>query len=86
LFAATAKVFGFPRAIAHGLWHKARSLAELEQHLPAAGYELAVRFQQPLLLPGTATLLASAPAASGQLSLQGRDGAVHMTGHWQPLN
>jgi acyl dehydratase len=85
LFAATAKLFGFPRAIAHGLWHKARALSELSAHLPAAGYELAVRFQKPLLLPGAATLLASVPASSGQLSLQGRDGSVHMSGSWQAI-
>lgn len=86
LCAATAKLFGFPRAIAHGLWNKARTLAELQQHLPNAGYELSVRFQQPLLLPGAVTLQASAPGPNGQLSLQGQDGAVHMSGHWQPLN
>lgn len=85
LYAATAKLFGFPRAIAHGLWHKARTLSELSAHLPIAGYQLDVRFQKPLLLPGTATLLASAPAANGQLSLQGGDGGVHMSGSWQPL-
>ena len=86
LCAATAKLFGFPRAIAHGFWNKARTLAELQQHLPNAGYELSVRFQQPLLLPGAVTLQASAPGPNGQLSLQGQDGAVHMSGHWQPLN
>ena len=85
LAAATAKLFGFPRAIAHGFWNKARTLAELHQHLPEAGYELSVRFQQPVLLPGAVTLQASAPGPNGQLSLQGRDGAVHMSGHWQSL-
>jgi hypothetical protein len=85
LFAATAKLFGFPRAIAHGFWHKARTLSELSAHLPDAGYQLDVRFQKPLLLPGAATLLASAPATNGQLSLQGSDGTVHMSGCWQPI-
>ena len=85
LAATTAKLFGFPRAIAHGFWNKARTLAELHQHLPEAGYELSVRFQQPVLLPGAVTLQASAPGPNGQLSLQGRDGAVHMSGHWQSL-
>ena len=85
LFAATAKLFGFPRAIAHGFWHKARALSELSAHLPDAGYQLDVRFQKPLLLPGAATLLASAPAANGQLSLQGRDSTVHMSGSWQAI-
>ena len=86
LYAATARLFGFPRAIAHGLWHKARATEELSKHLPVSGYELAVRFQQPLLLPGAVSLLASAQATSGQLSLRGADGGVHMSGHWQPLS
>lgn len=85
LAAATAKLFGFPRAIAHGFWNKARTLAELQQHLPDAGYELSVRFQQPVLLPASVRLLASPAGPSGQLSLQGRDDVVHMSGHWQPL-
>ena len=46
----TAKAFGFPRAIAHGMWTKARSLAALETTLPAA-YEVEVEFRKPILLP-----------------------------------
>ncbi|MDH4560180.1 MaoC/PaaZ C-terminal domain-containing protein [Pseudomonas sp. BN411] len=85
LAAASAKLFGFPRAIAHGLWNKARSLAALEIHLPAAGYEVEVRFQKPVLLPAEVTLLASAPGPSGQLALRGKDDTPHMTGSWRPL-
>ncbi len=81
----SARLFGFPRAIAHGLWNKARSLAALEIHLPAAGYELEVRFRKPVLLPAELTLLASAPAASGQLALCGKDDTPHMAGSWRPL-
>ena len=51
----TAKLFGFPRAIAHGMWTKARCLAALEPSLPDA-YEVTVEFRKPLLLPGRATL------------------------------
>jgi hypothetical protein len=43
-------------SIAHGFWHKARTLSELSTHLPTAGYELAVRFQKPLLLPGAGSV------------------------------
>jgi acyl dehydratase len=46
----TAKAFGFPRAIAHGMWTKARCLAALEGRLPDA-YTAAVRFRKPILLP-----------------------------------
>ncbi|MCY1410637.1 MaoC like domain protein [compost metagenome] len=85
LSAASARLFGFPRAIAHGLWSKARCLAALESRLPAAGYEVEVRFQKPVLLPGEVTLLASAPAPEGQLALRGRNEVPHMAGSWRPL-
>jgi hypothetical protein len=86
MFAATAKLFGFPRAIAHGLWNKGRALAELGARLPAAGYEMSVRFQKPVLLPADVRLLSSEPAANGQFSLLGDDERVHMTGHWRTLD
>ncbi len=86
MFAATAKMFGFPRAIAHGLWNKGRAIAELGTRLPAAGYEVSVRFQKPVLLPADVRLLSSEPAANGQFSLLGDDERVHMTGHWRTLD
>jgi MaoC like domain len=52
LHAWSAKPFGFPRAIAHGMWTKARCLAALR--LPGA-FTAEVRFKQPILLPGTVT-------------------------------
>ncbi|MGH3431915.1 MAG: MaoC/PaaZ C-terminal domain-containing protein [Thermocrispum sp.] len=53
LYAATAKLLGFPKAIAHGMWTKAHSLAAFEGKLPAA-FELDVRFKLPVLLPAKA--------------------------------
>lgn len=50
----TAKLFGFPRAIAHGMWTKARALAALESTLPTA-YAVDVSFRKPILLPGRVT-------------------------------
>lgn len=85
LSAFSAKLFGFPRAIAHGLWNKARTLAALGERLPAAGYVVEVRFQKPLLLPGEATLLASDVAPSGQFKLQGQDGIPHLSGSWRVI-
>ena len=52
LHAWAAKPFGFPRAIAHGMWTKARCLAALR--LPDA-FTAEVRFKQPILLPGKVT-------------------------------
>jgi acyl dehydratase len=47
----TARLFGFPSAIAHGMWTKARCLAALENRLPSA-YTVEVAFKRPILLPG----------------------------------
>jgi len=52
MHALTAKAFGFPRAIAHGMWTKARCLAALR--LPDA-FEVDVRFKKPILLPSKVT-------------------------------
>jgi acyl dehydratase len=46
----TAKPLGFPAAIAHGMWTKARCLAALESRLPDA-FSVDVRFRKPILLP-----------------------------------
>lgn len=51
MHALSAKAFGFPRAIAHGMWTKARCLAALEQRLPDA-FSVEVEFRRPILLPG----------------------------------
>jgi MaoC like domain len=50
LYKLTAKMFGFPRAIAHGMWTKARCLAAFEGRLPAA-FTVDVAFKLPVLLP-----------------------------------
>lgn len=48
----SARLLGFPRAIAHGMWTKARCLASLR--LPDA-FAVEVRFKQPILLPSKVT-------------------------------
>jgi acyl dehydratase len=46
----SAKLFGMPRAIAHGMWLKARVLAALQPELPER-FTAEVRFKLPVLLP-----------------------------------
>lgn len=75
-----------PQAIAHGLWNKARTLAALSEHLPAANIEIAVDFRKPVRLPSEVCLLASAAGSSGDLRLTGAGDLEHMSGHWQPLD
>jgi acyl dehydratase len=50
MHALTARALGFPAAIAHGMWTKARCLAALEPRLPEA-FAVEVRFRKPILLP-----------------------------------
>jgi acyl dehydratase len=52
LYPLTAKAFGFPTNIAHGMWTKSRALAALQNRLPAA-YEVNAEFRKPVLLPST---------------------------------
>ncbi|EJM67924.1 MaoC family dehydratase [Pseudomonas sp. GM55] len=85
LSTASARLFGFPTAIAHGLWNKARTLAALAVHLPVANVEIAVQFKKPVRLPSEVKLLASAPGASGDFQLTGAGGLEHMVGHWRPV-
>jgi len=59
----TAKVFGFKRAIAHGMWVKARALAALSGRLPDA-VVADVGFRKPLLMPST-VILSTAEAGGG---------------------
>jgi acyl dehydratase len=50
----TAKPLGFNKAIAHGMWTKARCLAALESVMPAA-YTVDVQFRKPIPLPSKVT-------------------------------
>ncbi len=51
IHALTAKLFGFPKAIAHGMWTKAHSLAELDKLLPKGPFKVSVAFKLPIFLP-----------------------------------
>ena len=82
LYRLTAKAFGFPRQIAHGMWSKARCLAALDGRLPDA-VTVDVAFKKPILLPGR-VLCASAKTASGYDFALSRpkDGAPHLLGRF----
>lgn len=64
LYAFTAKLFGFPRAIAHGMWTKARCLAALESKLPDA-FTVDVQFKLPVLLPAKVAFQSDDMAGGG---------------------
>lgn len=63
-----ARLFGFPRTIAHGMWVKARCLAALEGRLPD-GLIADVEFKSPLLLPSTVGFSAKSDVTSWTMSV-----------------
>ena len=52
----SARAFGFPRAIAHGMWSLARSAAEFGPESFAGSCEFEVSFKLPILLPSAVVL------------------------------
>jgi acyl dehydratase len=80
LYGVTAKLFGFPSAIAHGMWLKARTLAALEGRLPDA-YTVDVAFKTPVLLPSTIAVGAERTEQGWSLDVRNaRNGKPHLTG------
>jgi acyl dehydratase len=82
----TAKPLGFPAAIAHGMWTKARCLAALESRLPGA-FGVEARFRKPILLPGRVEFASA--SNGGQIDFAVRDakrGTPHLDGWVKPLD
>ncbi|MFB7914767.1 MaoC family dehydratase [Streptomyces sp. NPDC056061] len=74
LYPLTARLFGFPRPIAHGMWSIARCLAEVPE--PDAVRRVRADFKAPVPLPSTVTY-AAGPTG---FQLRGATGRVHLTG------
>ncbi len=97
LSALSARAFGFPRAIAHGMYTAARALADVGPRRGPA-FSWTVQFAKPVLLPGTVTLRVVPRAGAGAsrvdsaLATGGYDytgwdarrGVVHFTGNITP--
>jgi acyl dehydratase len=69
----TAKLFGFPRAIAHGMWTAAAVAAALEHRIPESPV-YTVRFRKPILLPSTVRLFAAVEQGVVRAEVRGREG------------
>ncbi|WP_320067303.1 MaoC family dehydratase [Micromonospora sp. RTGN7] len=75
-----ARLFGFPRPIAHGMWSKARCLAALENRLPEA-YTVEVAFKLPVPLPSTVAFSVGADGPGWEFALNdARAGRPHLAG------
>ncbi|WP_327110796.1 MaoC/PaaZ C-terminal domain-containing protein [Nocardia sp. NBC_01730] len=74
-----AKAFGFPKAIAHGMWSAATVLGAVEGRIPeTTTYE--VKFGKPILLPSTVNLYADQVDGGWDLALlHPKKGYPHLT-------
>lgn len=80
LHALSAKAFGFPRAIAHGMWSAARCLAALEGRLPDA-MDYTVAFRKPILLPSSVIFSTAKTATGWELGLRNaKKDTPHLSG------
>lgn len=84
LHGLSARALGFPSAIAHGMWTKARSLAALEGRIPDR-YEVDVGFMRPLLLPARAGFASAASDEGMRFSVRDvRRDQQHLSGVLRP--
>lgn len=85
LYAITARLLGFPQAIAHGMWSKAACLAALDGRLPDA-YSVDVQFKLPILLPAKVAF-SSEPLTRGfRFAVHdARKGKPHLSGRIKAL-
>lgn len=80
----SAKAFGYPRAIAHGMWSKARALS-LFKNLPDS-YSCEVNFKAPMLLPAHSELVAIPDNKDWQFGVYGAKDKTHLIGHIKSLS
>lgn len=80
LYPLTAKAFGFPRHIAHGMWSKARCVAAMANRLPDSA-RVEVEFKKPIFLPGKVAFGSRGVEDGLDFSLtKPGDGAPHLLG------
>ncbi|KSB88898.1 protein dehydratase [Caulobacter vibrioides] len=76
-----AKLFGFRRPIAHGMWVKARAVAALTDGRAVEAGEVEVSFRAPVFLPGQIQLLAGPEGAERAFEIKDAQGArTHLRG------
>jgi hypothetical protein len=84
LHGLAAKLLGQQAAIAHGMWTKARCLAALQGHLPAA-FTVDVAFKLPVLLPAQVAFASWSEGDVRRFALHdARSGKQHLDGRLSP--
>lgn len=84
----SARLFGFKRAIAHGMWSKARTAAALNEFSEADNVAMEVAFRKPVFLPSKVRLnYLVADDGSVPFELRKSKGdIIHMTGAITPIS
>jgi acyl dehydratase len=76
----SARLFGFPSAIAHGMWSKARCLAAFEGRTGET-FTIDAQFKAPLRIPGRVRLLTGRSDGAWRFRLESPDGErAHLVG------
>jgi acyl dehydratase len=76
----SARAFGFPGAIAHGMWTKARCLAAFDGRV-SHPYAIEVEFRAPLRIPGRARFRSGRDDGGWAFRVESPDGErVHLVG------
>lgn len=85
MHALSARLFGMPGAIAHGMWLKARCLAALEDDLPEA-LAADVSFKLPLRIPTTVSFASWPDGAARAFAVNdAKNEKPHLAGSVRPL-
>jgi acyl dehydratase len=85
MHALAARALGFPRAVAHGMWTKARCLAALEGRLGEA-FSVEVSFRKPILLPARVAFSSAAQDARIEFAVTDpKRERTHLEGRVRPL-
>jgi acyl dehydratase len=80
----SARLFGFPSAIAHGMWTKARCVAALDASLPD-NFTVEASFRKPILLPGTVEFAEAAIEGGVRFGVRGvKKPTPHLDGRVLP--
>jgi acyl dehydratase len=82
LHALSARALGFPRAIAHGMWTKARCLAALQEGgaIPSGAFTVEVAFRRPILLPASVRFASRAEDGGTRFDVHDAAGASEHLG------
>ncbi|SET29490.1 MaoC family dehydratase [Stigmatella erecta] len=80
LSALAARPFGFPRAIAHGMWTLSRCLAEMGEAGEVPALTLTCEFRRPLFLPSRVRFQTARQEEAIAFRVSAEEGVVHLEG------